>query len=130
MCSSDLVIRGKLYKEHMNKLIKSSEYRNNRLPYGPPGDESLQTTRGDILQSMMMQLNTMARLTFEKEFRDKINLVKLAQDIRDRRSTAGVKAFVPPGIDRQLEDINRAEAEDTERRRALAREIKTGVRFE
>jgi len=119
-------IRGEIYRQYLNEFVKSPAYKNSRLPYGPPGDESLEMTRGDLLSEFISTLNTMARLTFEKEFADKIDLVKMAQDIRIRRSQAGVKAFVPPGIEKQLKGIQAEEREATERRQELGRQLDRG----
>lgn len=118
------VIRGKLYAEHLNTFIKSAQYKNSDLPYGPPGDENLAMTRGDLIQSFMMKLNTMARVTFEKEFRGKMDMLNLVAQLRVERSKSGIKAFVPPGIEKQMEGIRMEESEATARKVEAARGVK------
>ena len=123
-------IRGDIYNEYLNEFIKSPQYQDSGLPYGPPGDEELSMTRGDLLQSFMMQLNTLARTEFEKEFRGKMDLLNLVAQIRMERSKSGTKAFVPPGIKKQMEGIQGEEAEALRRRIDAANSMKDkGVRF-
>ena len=116
-------IRGDLYKEHLNDFVKSAQYQDSDLPYGPPGDETIGTTRGDLLQTFIMQLNTMARVQFEEEFRDKMDIMGLVGQLRAERSKAGTKSFVPPGTEKQMENLQQEEQADMERRQGLAADM-------
>jgi len=123
-------IRGDIYKEYLNQFVKSEQYQNSDLPYGPPGDESIETTRGDLLQSFIMQLNTMARIQFEAEFKDKMDIFNVIGQLRVERSESGTKSFVPPGIEKQMLNLRHDEHADMERRQEIAEGIQTeGVKW-
>lgn len=122
-------IRGDLYKEYLNQFVKSEQYQNSDLPYGPPGDESLETTRGDLLQSFIMELNTIARKEFEAEFSDKMDIFNVIGQLRAERSETGTKSFVPPGTEKGMLNLRQGEFDDADRRRKIAEEIGQGVNF-
>ena len=79
----------------------------------------------NLLQQFIMQLNTMARVQFEEEFRDKMDIMGLVGQLRVERSKSGTKSFVPPGTEKQMLNLRQEEHEDLERRREIAK----GVRF-
>jgi len=102
-------IRGSVYADgpmgdglgSLNDFIHSDAYTGNDLDYGPPGDEQDELTKGDLIKRHMMFLNGIAKNMFVDEMNDKMDIFRVVDEIRSRKSEAGEKAMVAPGIAKQ-----------------------------